>query len=91
MKREDGIINLGAISILLVSTIMMSVGVFVYNSKTSAIQRSNTVQNKYSYNYTNSTNSIFDDDETSFDDNSDYDLGDYSNYTNYSFGNFTEE
>lgn len=90
MKKENGIINLGAISILFVSTLMISLGIVVYNSKTSAIPVTNTMQNKYNYNYTNSTNSTFDN-ETSFDDNFDYDLGDYSNYTNYSFGNFTEE
>ena len=90
MKKENGIINLGAMSIIFVSTLMISLGIVVYNSKTSAIPVTNTMQNKYNYNYTNSTNSTFDN-ETSFDDNFDYDLGDYSNYTNYSFGNFTEE
>lgn len=90
MKKENGIVNLGALAVLLVSTLMVSLGIVVYNSKTSAIQRSNTVQNDYSYNYTNSANLTFDN-ETSFDDNFDYDLDDYSNYTNYSFGNFTEE
>lgn len=90
MKKENGIINLGAIAVLFVSTLMVSLGIAVYNSKTSAIQRANTVQNNYSYNYTNSANLTFDN-ETSFDDNFDYDLDDYSNYTNYSFGNYTEE
>lgn len=90
MKKENGIVNLGALAVLLVSTLMVSLGIVVYNSKASAIQRSNTVQNNYSYNYTNSANLTFDN-ETSFDDNFDYDLDDYSNYTNYSFGNFTEE
>lgn len=90
MKKENGIVNLGALAVLLVSTLMVSLGIVVYNSKTSAIQRSNTVQNNYNYNYNNSANLTFDN-ETSFDDNFDYDLDDYSNYTNYSFGNFTEE
>lgn len=93
MKKENGIINLGAISILLVSTLMVSLGIIVYNTKTSSNKILNAAQNAKNQTnyYTNSTNSMFDDAENTYDENSDFDLDDYSNFSDYSFGNFTEE
>ena len=92
MKKENGIINLGAISILMVSTLMFSLGIIVYNTKTSSgiLNSAKNAKNQTNY-YTNSTNSMFDDAENTYDENSDFDLDDYSNFSDYSFGNYTEE
>lgn len=94
MKKENGIINLGAMSILFVSTLMISLGVLVYTNTTNTVTGSlqNNVRNNTTY-FSNNTNYTFDNytfnDES--DDELDYDLDDYSNYSDYSFGNFTEE
>ena len=78
MKKENGIINLGAISLLLISTLMISLGIATYYTSSSQIKNAaKNAKNQTNY-YTNSTNSML-------DDNSDFDLDDYS------FGNYTEE
>lgn len=82
MKKENGIINLGAISLLLISTLMISLGIATYYTSSSQIK--NAAKNQTNY-YTNSTNSMLDDAENTYDENSDFDLDDYS------FGNYTEE
>lgn len=88
MKKENGIINLGAISLLLISTLMISLGIATYYTSSSQIK--NAAKNQTNY-YTNSTNSMLDDAENTYDENSDFDLDDYSNFSDYSFGNYTEE
>ena len=91
MKKENGIINLGAISLLLISTLMISLGIATHYTSSSQIKNAaKNAKNQTNY-YTNSTNSMLDDAENTYDENSDFDLDDYSNFSDYSFGNYTEE
>lgn len=91
MKKENGIINLGAISLLLISTLMISLGIATYYTSSSQIKNAaKNAKNQTNY-YTNSTNSMLDDAENTYDENSDFDLDNYSNFSDYSFGNYTEE
>lgn len=65
MKKEKGFLNLGAIGILLMATLLISCGISVYNSASTSV--SEYGRNEKEYN----TNSVYEYDY-------DYDLDDYN-------------